>query len=146
MPVQARGRRAFRPGHGQQVDGGPVLDMRQAFDKHRMAWSLNGQAQNHSGADHSDHLGHNALFTLRRGKSYVFEVSNDTSWPHPLHLHGHVFRVLTQPGRPWRDTVLLQPNEKAQLALVADNPGAWMLHCHILEHQAAGMAATVRVR
>lgn len=124
-----------------QVDGGPVLDMRQAFQQHRMAWSLNGQAMK----DHADHLGHSPLFRLTRGKSYVFEVSNDTSWPHPLHLHGHVFRVLTQPGRPWRDTVLLQPQEKAQLALVADNPGHWMLHCHILEHQAAGMMATVSV-
>lgn len=124
-----------------QVDGGPVLDMRQAFQQHRMAWSLNGQAMK----DHAEHLGHSPLFRLTRGKSYVFEVSNDTSWPHPLHLHGHVFRVLTQPGRPWRDTVLLQPQEKAQLALVADNPGHWMLHCHILEHQAAGMMATVSV-
>jgi FtsP/CotA-like multicopper oxidase with cupredoxin domain len=125
-----------------QVDGGQTLDMRQAWDKHRMAWSLNGVAM----TEHSDHLGHNTLFSLKRGRSYLFEVSNDTSWPHPIHLHGHVFRVLTQPGRPWRDTVLLQPGEKAQLALVADNPGHWMLHCHILEHQAAGMMATVSVK
>jgi FtsP/CotA-like multicopper oxidase with cupredoxin domain len=129
-----------------KVDGGPQLDMRQAWDKHRMAWSLNGQAQAHSGADHSGHQGHAPLFSLTRGQSYLIEASNDTSWPHPIHLHGHVFRVLTQPGRPWRDTVLLQPGEKAQLALVADNPGHWMLHCHILEHQAAGMMATVSVK
>jgi FtsP/CotA-like multicopper oxidase with cupredoxin domain len=125
-----------------QVDGGQTLDMRQAWDKHRMAWSLNGQAM----ADHSDHLGHNTLFSLKRGRSYLIDVSNDTSWPHPIHLHGHVFRVLTQPGKPWRDTVLLQPGEKTQLALVADNPGHWMLHCHILEHQAAGMMATFSVK
>lgn len=124
-----------------QVDGGPVLDMRRAFQQHRMAWSLNGQAQ----SSHAGHHDHAPLFRLTRGKSYVFEVSNDTSWPHPIHLHGHVFRVLNQPGRPWHDTVLLQPGEKAQLALVADNPGHWMLHCHILEHQAAGMMATVSV-
>jgi FtsP/CotA-like multicopper oxidase with cupredoxin domain len=125
-----------------KVDNGQPLDMRQAWDRHRMAWSLNGQAV----TDHSGHLGHNTLFSLKRGRSYLIDVSNDTSWPHPIHLHGHVFRVLTQPGRPWRDTVLLQPGEKAQLALVADNPGHWMLHCHILEHQAAGMMATVSVK
>lgn len=124
-----------------KVDGGQALDMRQAWDKHRMAWSLNGEAM----TDHSGHHGHAPLFSLKRGRSYLIEASNDTSWPHPIHLHGHVFRVLTQPGRPWRDTVLLQPGEKAQLALVADNPGQWMLHCHILEHQAAGMMATVKV-
>ncbi|QDO96864.1 multicopper oxidase family protein [Ferrovibrio terrae] len=125
-----------------KVDGGAKLDMRQAWDRHRMAWSLNGEAM----TEHSDHLGHNTLFSLKRGRSYLIEASNETSWPHPVHLHGHVFRVLTQPGKPWRDTVLLQPNEKAQLALVADNPGHWMLHCHILEHQAAGMMATVSVK
>lgn len=124
-----------------RVDGGPVLDMREAFQKHRMAWSLNGQAM----TDHQGHHGHDPLFRLKLGKSYIFDVSNDTSWPHPVHLHGHVFRVLNQPGRPWRDTVLLQPGETAPLALVADNPGEWMLHCHILEHQAAGMMATVKV-
>jgi FtsP/CotA-like multicopper oxidase with cupredoxin domain len=125
-----------------KVDGGQTLDMRQAWDRHRMAWSLNGEAMK----DHSDHHGHAPLFSLKRGRSYLIEASNDTAWPHPIHLHGHVFRVLTQPGRPWRDTVLLQPGEKAQLALVADNPGHWMLHCHILEHQAAGMMATVSVK
>lgn len=123
------------------VDGGPVLDMRQAFQKHQIAWSLNGQAM----ADHADHLGHRPLFDLKYGKSYIFEVSNDTSWPHPVHLHGHVFRVLSLPDAPWADTALLQPGEKTQFALLADNKGQWMLHCHILEHQAAGMMATVRV-
>lgn len=125
-----------------KVDGGRKLGMREAWDKHRMAWSLNGEAM----TEHSDHLGHNTLFSLKRGRTYLIEASNDTSWPHPVHLHGHVFRVLTQAGRPWRDTVLLQPGEKAQLVLVADNPGHWMLHCHILEHQAAGMMATVSVK
>lgn len=125
-----------------KVDGGPPLDMRAAFQQHRMAWSLNGEAQTHAA---SGHAGHAPLFSLKRGRSYLIDVSNDTAWPHPIHLHGHVFRVLTQAGRPWRDTVLLQPGEKAQLALVADNPGDWMLHCHILEHQVAGMMATVRV-
>jgi FtsP/CotA-like multicopper oxidase with cupredoxin domain len=125
-----------------KVDGGQALDMRQAWDRHRMAWSLNSQAM----SEHSGHHGHAPLFSLKLGRSYVIEASNDTSWPHPIHLHGHVFRVLTQAGRPWRDTVLLQPGEKAQLALLADNPGHWMLHCHILEHQAAGMMATVSVK
>lgn len=123
------------------VDGGPVLDMRQAFQKHQIAWSLNGQAM----LDHSDHLGHGALFDLKLGRSYIFEVSNETSWPHPVHLHGHVFRQLDLPDAPFADTALLQPGEKSRLALLADNKGQWMLHCHILEHQAAGMMATVKV-
>ena len=45
----------------------------------------------------------------------------------------------------WRDTVLLQRDEKASIAFPADNPGKWMLHCHMLEHQAAGMATWIEV-
>lgn len=123
------------------VDGGRRMEMREAFQKHQIAWSLNGQAM----ADHSDHLGHRSLFDLKLGRSYIFEVSNDTSWPHPIHLHGHVFRQLDLPDRPFADTALLQPGEKTRLALLADNKGHWMLHCHILEHQVAGMMATVKV-
>ena len=41
--------------------------------------------------------------------------------------------------------MLLDPDSRAEIALVADNPGDWMLHCHVLEHQATGMAAFVRV-
>jgi FtsP/CotA-like multicopper oxidase with cupredoxin domain len=49
------------------------------------------------------------------------------------------------PHRPWRDTVLVPPRGKARVALYADNPGDWMFHCHVLEHQAAGMMGIVRV-
>ena len=75
---------------------------------------------------------------------------NRTAWHHPMHLHGHVFRVLSKNGkevlpRQWADTVLLDPDSRAEIALVADNPGDWMLHCHVLEHQATGMAAFIRV-
>lgn len=90
------------------------------------------------------------LVTLPLGTSHVFEMNNRTAWHHPIHLHGHSFRVLSRNGRPtryreWQDTVLLAPEERAEIAFVADNPGDWMFHCHILEHQAAGMMAVVRV-
>ena len=90
------------------------------------------------------------MLTLARGKSYVIELVNETSWHHPIHLHGHVFRVRSQNGkevlpRQFADTVLMDPDSRAEIAFVADNPGDWMLHCHVLEHQAAGMMALVRV-
>lgn len=40
--------------------------------------------------------------------------------------------------REWQDTALVSPREKVEIAFVADNPGNWMFHCHVLEHQAAG--------
>ena len=47
--------------------------------------------------------------------------------------------------REWQDTVLMQPREKVEVAFVADNPGDWMFHCHILEHQESGMMGVIRV-
>jgi FtsP/CotA-like multicopper oxidase with cupredoxin domain len=39
----------------------------------------------------------------------------------------------------------MSQQENAEIAFVADNPGDWMLHCHILEHQESGMGAVFRV-
>jgi FtsP/CotA-like multicopper oxidase with cupredoxin domain len=77
-------------------------------------------------------------------------MENDTAWHHPIHLHGHAFQVMARNGAKgarteWRDTVLLNPGERVDIAFVADNPGDWMFHCHVLEHQAGGMMAVIRV-
>ncbi|HCE69768.1 MAG TPA: copper oxidase, partial [Ruegeria sp.] len=59
----------------------------------------------------------------------------------------HHFRLIAPNGAlgPWRDTVLVAPGETRQIALVADNPGDWLLHCHMLGHAAAGMTSWFRV-
>jgi FtsP/CotA-like multicopper oxidase with cupredoxin domain len=103
----------------------------------RVFWTVNGVPIPDNGHRHAP------LLTLRLGRSYVLDLVNDTAWHHPIHLHGHVFRVLGKDH--WSDTVLLDPRTRAEIAFVADNPGDWMLHCHILEHQASGMMALVRV-
>jgi FtsP/CotA-like multicopper oxidase with cupredoxin domain len=113
--------------------------------EHRgLFWTVNGKP-----VPEDDHA-HAPLLTLGKGKSYVLDLVNDTSWHHPMHLHGHVFRVVSKNGKAvmpqqWADTVLLDPDSRAEIAFVADNPGDWMLHCHVLEHQATGMMAVVRV-
>ena len=90
------------------------------------------------------------MLTLKRGQSCVIAMTNATAWPHPMHLHGHAFRILTRNGRPtahreWRDTVLMDPRERVEIAFVADNPGDWLFHCHVLGHQASGMKSMIRV-
>ena len=86
---------------------------------------------------------------MKSGRTYVFNVENPTPQTHPLHLHGLVFRPMNsnkQAIRPhFSDTYLILPDEKVQLALVADNPGDWVFHCHIIEHQKTGMTSYVRV-
>lgn len=89
------------------------------------------------------------LAELKLGKSYVIDMENVTPHTHPIHLHGMSFTVLSSSTRqvmPFvSDTYLIQPNEKVQLGFVADNPGDWLLHCHIIEHQKTGMTSYVRV-
>lgn len=127
------------------VFGGGMMGAMPSQREHKgLFWTVNGKP-----VPEQDHR-HPPLLTLARGRSCVLELVNETSWHHPIHLHGHVFRVLTRGGKPnpiaeWRDTVLLDPDSRAEIAFVADNPGDWMFHCHVLEHQATGMMAVVRV-
>ncbi|MDH4192093.1 MAG: multicopper oxidase family protein [Betaproteobacteria bacterium] len=127
------------------VFGGGMMGAMPSQREHRgVYWTIDGNP-----VHERDHL-HAPLLTLARGGSYLIELVNQTSWHHPIHLHGHAFLVLTRDGQPimrphFADTVLLEPDSRAQIALVADNPGDWMLHCHVLEHQASGMSAVVRV-
>ena len=107
-----------------------------------LVWAINGIAAR-------GHV-HDPLLSFVRGRSYIIELVNDTAWHHPMHLHGHSFRVISRNGtltqrREWQDTVLLDPRERAEIAFVADNPGDWMFHCHILEHQMGGMMGVFRV-
>jgi FtsP/CotA-like multicopper oxidase with cupredoxin domain len=80
----------------------------------------------------------------------VVALINETAWWHPMHLHGHSFRILSRNGQPasgavWSDTVLVAQRETVEAAFVADNPGDWMLHCHVMDHQVAGLMTTIRV-
>jgi FtsP/CotA-like multicopper oxidase with cupredoxin domain len=105
-------------------------------------WAINGVSA-------TDHM-LDPFLSLDRGRSYVLAMRNDTAWHHPMHMHGHAFRVTAREGQPtphreWQDTVLMAPRERVEIAFVADNPGDWMFHCHILEHQAAGMMGVIRV-
>jgi FtsP/CotA-like multicopper oxidase with cupredoxin domain len=109
------------------------------------AWSVNGTSMTGDG-----HAGMKPLETLTLGRSYVLTLRNETAWWHPMHFHGHSFRVVNRNGSPaphrqWADTVLLEPKETVDVAFVADNPGDWMLHCHVIDHQTAGLMTVLRI-
>jgi len=60
------------------------------------------------------------------------------------------FRLLARNGAPvdepfFRDTVLVHSQETIDIGLVPEDPGRWMMHCHILEHAEAGMMTTLEV-
>jgi FtsP/CotA-like multicopper oxidase with cupredoxin domain len=112
---------------------------------HGAVWAINGLSMTGDG-----HAGMKPLLTLPRGKSCVLTLRNETAWWHPMHFHGHSFRMLTRngvaaPHRQWGDTVLIPPKETVDVAFVADNPGDWMLHCHVTDHQMAGLMTVLRI-
>jgi len=118
------------------------MDIRELVQSNKF-WAMNG---NVAATEHSDP----PLLSLALGKPYILELVNRTVFEHPIHLHGHSFLVITRNGEaiqdpPIRDTVLLIPNETQEIAFVADNPGLWMFHCHIFDHQETGLTAVVEV-
>lgn len=114
---------------------------RQEMMQSMQFWAFNGVAN----------LPEQQFFTAKRGETVIIEMINDTAWPHAMHVHGHHFRIeeregsTIDEGRPWKDTFLIGPSQTTKIAFVADNPGQWLLHCHMLEHAAAGMTTWFEV-
>ncbi|NOH72796.1 multicopper oxidase family protein [Vibrio pectenicida] len=91
------------------------------------------------------------LASLELGKTYIFYLKNVTQYHHPIHIHGHTFTLLELNGKkvaePFHtDTVLLGKNGTAKAALVADNPGRWMYHCHVIEHMKTGLMGYIEIK
>jgi FtsP/CotA-like multicopper oxidase with cupredoxin domain len=94
---------------------------------------------------------HHAGTLLPRGRFTKLRFTNRTYRLHPMHVHGMFFKVLARNGEPvdepfWRDTALVHAQETVDVGMVPLDVGRWMLHCHVLEHQEAGMMTTVEVR
>ena len=107
---------------------------------HGIEWTLNNLVYDDK---HKD--------ALILGRWNQMRFTNHSYRLHPMHIHGMFFKVLARNGKPvnepyWRDTVLLKRKESVDIGLVPLDEGEWLLHCHILEHAAAGMRTRVTVR
>jgi FtsP/CotA-like multicopper oxidase with cupredoxin domain len=85
---------------------------------------------------------------FRKDERVRIVLINDTMMPHPIHLHGHFFELVTGHGDhgPRKHTVNVAPGGKVTFDLTADAPGDWAFHCHNLYHMTAGMMRVVTVR
>ena len=83
--------------------------------------------------------------SVAEGETVRFTMRNDSELWHPMHLHGHSFRVRTASGPgPVKDTVSVPAKGgTATFDFIARNPGAWMFHCHNHYHMDNGMARLV---
>lgn len=110
-------------------------------------------------------LNGNTTFTAG---AHVVSVPNANEWvyfiiqttnavPHPIHLHGHDFSILSQGSGtfslttgtlqlvnpPRRDVAMLPASGHLVIAFEADNPGVWLMHCHIGWHTSEGFALQI---
>ena len=85
--------------------------------------------------------------SFERGETAKITLVNETSFAHGIHLHGHHFYEVNPDGSmgDLRDTTLVQAGEQRDILCVFDNPGRWMLHCHMLSHSVGGMKTWVYV-
>jgi FtsP/CotA-like multicopper oxidase with cupredoxin domain len=84
---------------------------------------------------------------VRKGERVRLGYGNHSMMPHPMHLHGHFFRIVNPelPRERWvlKDTIVVGHMERIEVEFEADNPGKWFHHCHNLYHMAAGMANVI---
>jgi CopA family copper-resistance protein len=104
-------------------------------DMSRYVWHINGKSI------HEDRL-----ISINEGDVVRFTFENSTMMHHPMHLHGHFFRVLNKYDEfsPLKHTVDVPPMGTRTIEFYANEPGQWMLHCHNLFHMESGMARVIK--
>ena len=109
------------------------ITLRLTGDMWRYLWSINGKA-----LDEAD------VIPVKRGENLRIVLANDTMMHHPMHLHGHFFRLLMPNGvpaefAPLKHTVDVPPMSRRVIEFHANEERDWFFHCHLLYHHKAGM-------
>lgn len=104
-------------------------------DMNRYIWSFDGKT-----------IAQEPFVMIKKGEIVELELINDSMMHHPIHLHGHFFRVLMEQGRysPLKHTIDVPPMSKRVVEFEANEEKDWMFHCHILYHMMSGMARVFR--
>lgn len=104
-------------------------------DMNRYIWSFDGKT-----------IAEQPYVLIKKGEIIELELVNDTMMHHPIHLHGHFFRLLMGKGArsPLKHTVDVPPMSSRTVEFEANEAHDWMFHCHILYHMMSGMARVFR--
>lgn len=125
--------KALRP---FQPDSSRIRTIRLTLDgdMERYVWMLNGKPLSAGDSIH-----------IKKGEVVRFILINRTMMHHPMHLHGHFFRVINENGEysPWKHTVDVPPMSTVVIEFPANEVGDWFFHCHLLYHMKSGMARVV---
>lgn len=114
------------------------IDLHLTANMERYMWSIDGTTLS-EGAQR---------IPFRLNERVRLNLINDTMMPHPIHLHGHFFELVTgeKGSRPVKHTVNVLPGGTVPIDLTADAEGDWAFHCHMLLHMHEGMMRVVTVR
>jgi len=116
--------------------GRPVREIRLTLDgdMERYVWLMNNKA-----------LSESDVIRIKAGEVVRFIMINRTMMHHPMHLHGHFFRVINGQGdhAPLKHTVDVAPMSTTVIEFAADEFGDWFFHCHLLYHMKSGMARLI---
>ena len=114
------------------------LELHLTGNMERYMWGFDGQKL----SDPADPI------PFRLNERVRVTLVNDTMMPHPIHLHGHFFELVTGHGAhgPRKHTVNVPPGGKMTFDVTADAAGDWAFHCHNLYHMTAGMMRVVTIR
>lgn len=129
--------RSLQPNSDQRTPG-RELELHLTANMERYMWSFDGLKFSEV----------TAPVPLQLNERIRLLFVNDTMMPHPLHLHGMFFDLVTgdETHKPRKHTFVLKPGEKAAVEVTADAVGPWAFHCHMLYHMHAGMMRVFEVR
>jgi len=111
-----------------------VVHLKLTGDMERYIWTFNNKA-----------LSESDKILIRKGEKIKFVLENETMMHHPLHLHGHFFRVINKhgPKSPLKHTVDIPPMQTVEIEFLANEEKDWFFHCHNLYHMKTGMSRIV---
>ena len=115
-----------------------ILDIHLTGNMERYMWSFDGVKMNEPAEP----------LPFRLDERVRVRLINDTMMPHPIHIHGHFFELVTGHGAygPRKHTVNVPPGGIVTFDITTDAAGDWAFHCHNLYHMSAGMMRVVTVR
>ncbi len=145
-------------GHGAKSQG-PVRNMKEyellravaptvyeaPLGQREMELTLTGNMQNYTWSFDNKALTEADAIKIKKGESVRFVLKNETMMEHPLHLHGHFFRVLNGQGdfSPLKHTVNIPPHGTVTIEFAASEEKDWIFHCHNLYHMMSGMGRVI---
>lgn len=120
------------------LPAGPVKELRFELtgNMNRYVWSLDNKV-----VSESDRI------LIKKGEIVRMILFNNSMMRHPMHLHGHDFRVINRQGEyaPMKNIIDIMPMERDTIEFYANEPGGdWFFHCHILYHMMSGMGRVFR--